>query len=601
MLVKFLCAGKTGCSILGLAGLATAMALPAAYAQSSAFDFIAVVDESGSMFGLQQFTGSYAVSLESSLTASGASAVEFGLVGYGSGLTGLDPQAFFIGTDGLGSAAEFQAAANSLVTTGFIEDGYQGINFALDTVGLPTTGGTSFTGFNTGARRNIILVTDEDRDINDSSLTREAILSKLVSNNVVLTTIVSVSLATPDGTPLVAVISDGNGGFTGYVANTDGSVSRVALSSSPISATFSGETTVDDYATLALETGGAVVSISSVNSSSFTAIAQALTEVLEDVAPVGSSSGVSAVLEDAVEDSAPSELRTTVRNILTAINTRIRNVTNQRGGGFNLQNAQNGNSAIIGLSGGDLVRTLGFWADGSYSRLKDTSADSAFTGHNSVMLFGLDTTLSDNLVVGAVLGAETVHVDTSNMDVERSAKGGSATAYAGYMLTDSLQATAQLGFGRFSNDVERLLAGMKIDGDTKSTRYLTSIALTKFVAVDKFDLSFSAGYNWSKETFDSYTTNTGANVDSVKTILSQITVGSEATYAVSDQAQIFAGLGWEVDLISEQGVDPNGGVVSAGWRYQARDNLTVGLLGTAAVMRHDERQLTLGANLRLSF
>ena len=116
----------------------------------------------------------------------------FGLVGFGGDCS-----------DGLGlgrvlsttSGAQFSFSTNftelseGLTTSGRREDGYSAIRTALES--YPPR---------PGAARQLILISDEDRDTVDTSLTKETVLASLLAGSVVLNAAVSESFSAGGGT-----------------------------------------------------------------------------------------------------------------------------------------------------------------------------------------------------------------------------------------------------------------------------------------------------------------------------------------------------------------------------------------------------------------
>ncbi|MFK7736414.1 MAG: GEVED domain-containing protein [Pirellulaceae bacterium] len=220
-------------------------------------DVIVVMDESGSMFGAQQFAIGLIADLDANLQAAGigssAAGINlFGLVGFGG--DPADARSIPVGTNGdlFGTSQEYATASANLTINGFQEDGYDGINFALDTYE-----------FREDAEKFIILVTDEPRNILDASLTFDSTRDRLEAADVTLEGILSVFITDNQGSQALALDSadnaysaDGNGGFT---TSPNGSI------------LFGFGTTVTDYADLAFETGGIVGDINQIAQGGVTA------------------------------------------------------------------------------------------------------------------------------------------------------------------------------------------------------------------------------------------------------------------------------------------------------------------------------------------
>jgi len=188
-------------SIALLTGTATAQNGPA----TTLADIIFAVDESGSMGGEQDFLQDFAPDLDAALAADGFTDISFGLTGFGSGLGGslgadnLGRQ-IDVGGGQLGSAADFQTAANNLLLSGGFEDGYSAIDFILNN--YATTPGASVT---------IVLVTDEDRDDGNAALDFNSIEQALASRNINLVSIVDADITDDTGAP--AIGTDGQDAF----------------------------------------------------------------------------------------------------------------------------------------------------------------------------------------------------------------------------------------------------------------------------------------------------------------------------------------------------------------------------------------------------
>ncbi len=188
------------------------------------------------MGGEHTFLQTVVSSLDAGLAAAGVTTVNYGLVGFGGNNSSPgygDPVDLSSGLVGL---ADLQTALGGLYTSGGTEDGYEAMQFALDTYTF------------TGAAINFILVTDEDRD-NTSADTYESILANLTSSKVVLNAVVDQDVYDSNG---LVIGTDGDG--TTYAADGLGSFTETALASFG----YASGSTYADYTELALATGGAV-------------------------------------------------------------------------------------------------------------------------------------------------------------------------------------------------------------------------------------------------------------------------------------------------------------------------------------------------------
>ncbi|MEZ5355541.1 MAG: PEP-CTERM sorting domain-containing protein [Bryobacteraceae bacterium] len=212
--------------------LAGATLMAPAFLRAGAVNVIVVVDESGSMAGEHAWLPGMISSMDTQLTGMGHTA-SFGLYGFGGGGGGN------LGRELLdnGSATDFATAAAGLTIGGGFEDGYSGLDFAFNNF--------SFT---PGAAVNYILVTDEDRDNGNATLSVSGIQTMLAGQNALLNAVVDNAFSCDAGGALGLAP-----GSTGYVADGAGGFSTCGNG-----AAGSGfGTTEADYVSLALASGGA--------------------------------------------------------------------------------------------------------------------------------------------------------------------------------------------------------------------------------------------------------------------------------------------------------------------------------------------------------
>ncbi|MFW5654144.1 MAG: VPLPA-CTERM sorting domain-containing protein [Roseicyclus sp.] len=207
-----------------------------------------IVDESGTMVGEQEFLRNTVVDrLDSELAAAGVTNRSYATVGFGGGgggNLGADNLGRIVGGGLTSDTGDAKADLALLGLGGSFEDGYSAIDFALNNIT-----------FTPGAAVNLILVTDEDRDNGNSSLTRESIQQVLTDRNILLNAIVD-NTVDADSTmlgnqPAIGVDADGNA----YRAGAGGAFTSVPTGQLT---DFDSGSTRADYSELALATGGAV-------------------------------------------------------------------------------------------------------------------------------------------------------------------------------------------------------------------------------------------------------------------------------------------------------------------------------------------------------
>ncbi|MFA5122134.1 autotransporter domain-containing protein [Zavarzinia sp.] len=234
--------------LASVAGLSS-VCMTSAPALAAGVDFVFVVDESGSMSGEQDFIPTLVNDLQTAFSASGFTDNRFALVGFG------DYAEVPRLVAGFGTAADIAAASTTLTTSGGTEDGYAGIDFALQNLAIRSDLG------------QFLLITDEDRDdITAGGLTFNSILGELVTTNTGLNGILDINssadaVTAGGGEPLVVDLQNNRIYVADTTSPTGYRIVQLASGVAPIDGGYG--TTVADYVDLANQTvGGCVGSIS---------------------------------------------------------------------------------------------------------------------------------------------------------------------------------------------------------------------------------------------------------------------------------------------------------------------------------------------------
>lgn len=246
--------GLASAVAIGLGGLGAGSAVAGPVPMA---DIVFAVDESGSMAGEHAWLGGMVGNLQSGLVAAGVGVSPFfnlyGLTGYGSSThaAGQAPHKHTVGGADFGTAANLATAAGGLVIDGGTEDGWRAINFVVNSYA-----------FRAGSGRNIVLVTDEDRD-NTMALTRDGILSDLASIGALLNVVVNNPFSCGDGSVALGMSADG----TGFRADGLGGFTTCA------GATYGdgAGATESQYVELALLNGGAAWDLNQLRAGGLTA------------------------------------------------------------------------------------------------------------------------------------------------------------------------------------------------------------------------------------------------------------------------------------------------------------------------------------------
>ncbi|WP_313915831.1 putative Ig domain-containing protein, partial [Tahibacter sp.] len=203
-----------------------------------AADVIAIVDESGSMIGEHAWTSDFAIPFHAYLTANGigtgGDANRYGLMGFNEA-----PRVIPVGGLLMGDHLDFLAATGQyrIPEFGGTEDGWNAIHGALMQYPLRAT-----------ASRQVMLITDEDRDAANTTLSYASTLAELTTYEVALTAVVNARFQCGDASVALGIGPEG----LGYKA--DGSGGYVTCTSA--SAVSGDGTTIADYVNLAMASGG---------------------------------------------------------------------------------------------------------------------------------------------------------------------------------------------------------------------------------------------------------------------------------------------------------------------------------------------------------
>jgi outer membrane autotransporter protein len=268
---------------------------------------------------------------------------------------------------------------------------------------------------------------------------------------------------------------------------------------------------------------------------------------------------------------------------------------------------------ISGVNAGDTTNAMwGTWATFTPTFQKQalvlpgqTSAQ-AVNGTSLSFLAGVDRIIGSRTVVGSFFSYEDSDFDLTGTNGKRSGHGPVIGAYAGLVITNWLNASAQVNHGWFSNSLAEGAYGVvPVTGSFDSQRIMTSETLTAHKVYDKFfngadvNLSAKLGYSFTRETFDHYTASDGAPVSPGATRLGRVVVGGEAAgwgTAFTPYLQVT----YEWDVQTSSSGDKDGAVVGIGGRYRT-GSMTFDLYGSTQVGRRQERSKSVGINARYAF
>ena len=212
---------------------------------AEAADVIIVVDESGSMIGEHQWLERLVYELENSLLLAGvginiSNPNMYALVGFA---RDVDAARGGVVIQELGSTQQFASALKQLTLTGIFEDGYSGIDVALQNI--VTRPGTA---------KQMILVTDEHRGVLNFRLTKAGITERLRMEGFKLNVVVNQRFEA-DGDTGISVLGIDSAGM-GYIYNSSTPYFYSTVPGGHANVIKSFRSTNEDYVEPALQLGG---------------------------------------------------------------------------------------------------------------------------------------------------------------------------------------------------------------------------------------------------------------------------------------------------------------------------------------------------------
>ncbi|WP_417227763.1 autotransporter domain-containing protein [Amphritea sp.] len=472
-------------------------------------NLVFVVDESGSMSGEHAWLPGFTTQLETDLQTTVGLSSSYGLVGYGN--NSVVPRPISVGSGQFGSASDFATATSNLVTNGGTEDGYAGIQYALDNLT-----------FDAGARVAVVLVTDEDRDNTDSSLTYNTVLTALQDKGATLTGILNQNLNSADSSVTVGTdgtdsyVADGNGGFTTQAG---------------VSIDYASGTTTTDYTNLAIAAQGCVANLNvlrngGTDAQSFSgAFLNCLSNVIQ--AQPGTSGTQQLALSSRTLPRIISYNRQTgifqLQNINQRMSSRRSNQVvqvdldklkiEQNGQMVSYRDIleQQGISNVNGAAAGEgEMSTLakGLFIEGRMDRGSfDGDASSVGSDYDTNGLtIGFDYRFNPNLLAGVALGYTDNNTEQDNDQGETDTEATSLFLYGTYYPTNNVFIDGLVGYSWANHDISRNFGGNTMTASTDSeTQYLMVKGGYNYAVSNSLQVTPTLAANYEKVNVDGYT------------------------------------------------------------------------------------------------
>ncbi len=556
------------------------------------YDFVTLIDDSGSNGTYGAEAGDFMTSMDNMLEANGVSGNRFGLTAFG-GTYSETGAVLDVGGSLFGSSSDYASAVGSLTFQGSREDGYAAIVLM---------GNTYSSAFRSDAGRSAIMLTsDETRTEVDYSIDQDDALAALTNNNIRFTAIAPQTMRY-NGNEAIAVVRP-EGGSDYLVYYLDSGVLKSAFISS--SAELFDGVTVGDYTALALGTDGAIVDYSNIGVLGGTSEDSLLARLLLAMSIEESADDAA----QNIEDSGQMQTQVAVRNLVSSVSGRtdaLRSLT--RSGGQ--QSASLRGDDQSGLAGGDqasdyVTDRLAVWAEATGTLYSDWGSSDPFEGFLFAGTGGADYRVTDSLLLGASIGFESAK-NTFQSGRDRDTVYFNTTLYGAYLLTDSVAVDGLVSVGYGRNEVNQALA---LVGDGKSqfnsVRVVSAANLSYQDMFDQVTLYGAAGLSYAHESMDDYRNDNEVLVETDSNRLAQTRISGDVGYqfdmgdGVLLEPFVTASLEW--DILRSDDNDRVGMTGGGGVRTYIGPQVSAGLYGYTELVRSEENAYNIGANLRYQF
>jgi hypothetical protein len=210
----------------------------------------------------------------------------------------------------------------------------------------------------------------------------------------------------------------------------------------------------------------------------------------------------------------------------------------------------------IGISSGDEVLGVGFWAQGAYTWLDDNNVATKWDGNVFSFLVGADYRIDPSFVVGLSGGYEKTSLDTEFNKGNLDASGMLIAPYATLILDKNFSIDATGGYQWLDYEVDRVNTTTlaKVTGTFNSQRWFSAVTANADYTLDKTVLlNGNAGFSYTTESQDAYTESNGVKVAANDLNLGQALVGARVAYDLDGVIPFISVLG-EFDLSKEDAV-----------------------------------------------
>ena len=318
----------------------------------------------------------------------------------------------------------------------------------------------------------------------------------------------------------------------------------------------------------------------------------------------------------------PGDASTANKQIETNSTITTRSISGAANGAFDTQQRsslgqyQRYDLSDTGLAAGTGFQNLSAWT--SYSRISTDNEHqpTLSSGGTNLFLFGVDSLIRDDLVLGMAFGVEDTSIETFFNAGEQEVSGVTFAPYAAFLINDHFSVDASIGYS--NNEIQQFrldsvnLTSL-INGDTNSDRFFYSFNLNYYRAMSRWLFNSRLGVIYAEEDIDAVVETGGpdAFTSAARTIhFGQFVAAFELAYSAGN-FEPYLMAAYENDfkredllLNSTQAApanDENGFRLGLGFRYLYSDSLSVNFNWDKQFDRDDFDTHVLSMSARVSF
>lgn len=263
-----------------------------------------------------------------------------------------------------------------------------------------------------------------------------------------------------------------------------------------------------------------------------------------------------------------------------------------------------------GLSAGDhMAVPFGVWLAGSYTASEDDFVTAPFESDRLNLTGGLDTSVTDELIVGLSLGLEAADTETSANNGQSDTFGFTVAPYMAYLIDDTTSVDFAIGYSHLSHDQARG-AGRSITNSTNTARVFAAGNGNWANTYGNWYLSARSGITWLSSELDESTESNGTVTPRSVFRIGQINVGAEAAYSYDEwepyvggtlshaytktRRQFAAGVATPSD-------DRTDLLLNAGVRFFGGNGMSGGVDYSTLLLRDNFTEHSLQLNIRMEY